>query len=186
MCLPVAALVAISAAATVGGTVMSYMGSQQAASAASASANYQAQVARNNATIQEQNAQAATQAGQTQEQNQRLKTAQNLGQARAAMAANGLDTTSGSPLGVIGDTAKLGELDALTIRSNTARTAYNYRVAGMSDTAQAGLDVATAQNAKAAGAYAGASTLLSGATSLSNSFLGWQQAGIVGSKGLGS
>src|SRR3569832_591090 len=125
MCLPAAALAAVSAVATVGGTVMYYMGQQQQASATAAAANYQAQVSRNNAIIAERNAQAIEQAGQTEEQNQRQKTAQLVGQARASMAANGIDTTSGTSLNVLGDTAKLGELDALTIRSNTARKAYN-------------------------------------------------------------
>ena len=134
MCLPVAALAAVSAVATVGGTVMSYMGQQQQASATAAAANYQAQVSRNNAIIAERNAQAIEQAGQTEEQNQRQKTAQLVGQARASMAANGIDTTSGTSLNVLGDTAKLGELDALTIRSNTARMADNLRVEGLSDT----------------------------------------------------
>ena len=96
------------------------------------------------------------------------------------MAANGIDTTSGTSLNVQGDTAKLGELDALTIRSNTARKAYNMRVEGLSDTNQAGLYDAQASNAKAAGALGGFSSILSGATSLSDKFLGWQKAGILG------
>lgn len=177
MCLP--ALPLIAAAASVAGTAVSFFGQQQQASAQAASYTYQAQVAKNNAAIQENNAQAALQAGQTEEQNQRLKTAQLVGSARAAMAANNLDTTSGTPLGVIGDIAKTGELDALTIRSNAARTAYNYRVAGMSETAQAGLDTASASNSKTAGLIAGTGSLLSGATSLSDKFLNWQTKGLI-------
>jgi len=180
MCLPAAALAAVSAVATVGGTVMSFVGQQQQANATAAAANYQAQVARNNAIVNERNAQAIEQAGQTEEQNQRLKTAQVQGQQRAAMAASGIDTTSGTPLNVLGDTAKLGELDALTIRSNTARKVYNMRVEGLSDTNEATLDVAKASSASAAGQTAGFSTLLSGATSLGDKFLGWQKAGILG------
>lgn len=178
MCLP--ALPLIAAAASVGGTVMSFVGAQQQASGQAAAANYQAQVATNNATIANQNAQAATQAGETEEQNQRQKTAQNIGQQRAVMAANGIDTTSGTSLDVLSDTAKVGELDALTIRSNTARQAYNYQVQGMSDTSQSSLDKATAANDITAGNIAGTSSLLSGATSLSDKFLGWQKAGILG------
>ncbi len=176
MCVP---LVALAAVASVAGTAVSFFGMQQQASSAAASANYQAQVARNNAVIQENNAQAAIQAGQTEEQNQRRKTAQLEGAARAAIGANGVSTTSGTSLDVLGDTAKLGELDALTIRSNAGRTAYNYRVEGMSQTAEAGLDVAKGQAAKTAGAIGGMSTLLSGATSLSDKFLNWQMAGLL-------
>lgn len=178
MCLPALPLIAV--AASIGGTVMSYVGAQQQAGATAAAATYQAQVAQNNATIAERNAEAIEQAGQTEEQNQRQKTAQNVGAARAAMAANGIDTTSGTALNVVGDTAKLGELDALTIRSNTARNAYNMRVSGMSDTNEAAMDTAKASNATAAGNIAGVSSILSGATSLSDKFLGWQKAGILG------
>lgn len=177
MCLP--ALPAIAAIASIGGTAVSFFGAQQQASAQAKAYQYQAQVAQNNAIIQERNAEAATQAGQTEEMNQRQRTAQLEGMARASMSANGISTTSGSALDVLGDTAKLGELDALTIRSNAARTAYNYRVAGMSETAQAGLDTASASNAKSSGAIAGMSTLLSGATSLSDKFLNWQMAGLL-------
>ncbi len=161
------------------GTGASFFGQMQQANATAAAANYQAQVASNNAVIQERNAEAAIQAGQTEEQNQRRKTAQLEGAARAAIASNGISTTSGTSLDVLGDTAKLGELDALTIRSNAGRTAYNYRVEGMSQTAQAGLDVAKGQAAQSAGAIGGMSTLLSGATSLSDKFLNWQMAGLL-------
>lgn len=178
MCLP--ALPLISAVAGVAGTAVSFFGAQQQASSAAAAANYQAQVSRNNAIIQEQNAQAALDAGRTQEQAQRQKTAQLEGAARAAMAANGIDTTSGTALNVLGDTAKLGELDALTIRSNAGRQAYNYRVGAMSETAEAGLYDSRAASAKSAGAITGMSTILSGATSLGDKFLNWQREGIIG------
>jgi hypothetical protein len=159
---------------------------QQQNNAQSSASNYQAQVADNNAKIQEANAQAVIQAGETQQQNQQRKTAQTVGSTRAAMASNGIDTTSGTSLDVVSDEAKLGKLDQLTIRSNAGREAYNYRVAGMSDTAQAGLDRTSAKNsvsagivAKQAGDTRAMSTLLSGATSLSDKFLGWQQGGLL-------
>jgi hypothetical protein len=194
MCLPaVPLLIAATVASTAASTAMSYQASQQAAagarsqaSAVSAADNYQAQVARNNAIINENNAQAAEQAGQTLEQNQRQKTAQIIGSTRNAQAANGLDTTSGTPASVQTDEAKLGELDALTIRSNAGRQAYGYRVEGMSDEAQARLDDASAKNAIVAGNIKadaaniqGVSSILSGATSLSDKFLGWQKQGLL-------
>lgn len=177
MCL--VALPLISSVAGVAGTAMSFFGAQQQASAQAKAYEYQAQVGRNNAIIAERNAEAAIQAGKTEEQNQRRKTAQLEGAARAAMAANGLDTTSGTPLDVLGDTAKLGELDALTIRSNAGRTGYNYRVAGMSETAQSQLDMASASSAKSAGVVSSMGSLLSGATSLSDKFLTWQTQGLL-------
>jgi len=177
MCLP--ALPLISAVAGIAGTAVSFFGAQQQANAQAKAYEYQAAVGRNNAIISERNAQAAIQAGQTEEQNQRRKTAQLEGAARAAIAANGIDTTSGSSLDVLGDTAKLGELDALTIRSNAGRAAYNYRVQGMSETAQSGLDMASASSARSAGTINGMSSLLSGATSLSDKFMTWQTKGLI-------
>ena len=82
------------------------------------------------------------------------------------------DLASGSVLDVVGETAALGELDALTIRSNYARESYEKRVMGMNYGAQsllsnyqaqsinpataAGLSVIT-QAGQFAGATAGAS-----------------------------
>lgn len=177
MCLP--ALPLIGAIVGVAGTAMQVIGGINAANSTQASMNYQAQVNRNNAVIAENNAKAVQDAGQTEEQAQRQKTAQLVGRARATMAANGIDTTSGTSLDILGDTAKLGELDALTIRSNTARKAYGYRVQGMSDMAQADLDVASGKNAVAAGQTNAFGSVLSGATSLSDKFMGWQKQGLL-------
>ncbi len=172
-------LMAVSAAATVASTAFGIIGAQQQASAQAQAANYQAQVARNNAIIQERNAQAAIQAGETEAQNQQRKTAATLGAARAAMAASGLDTTSGTPLDLQSDIVKLGKLDELTIRNNAARTAYGYRIQGMSNTAEADLAGMRAKSAVSAGNIASMSTLLSGATSLSDKFMGWQRQGLL-------
>lgn len=51
-----------------------------------------------------------------------------IGSQRAAYAAQGIDVASGSSVEVQADTAKQGELDALTIRTNAAREAWGYRV----------------------------------------------------------
>jgi hypothetical protein len=62
----VAALPFVALASTVIGTGVSIMGSMQQASAAESSAKYQAQVARNNQIIAEQNASYARQVGQAE------------------------------------------------------------------------------------------------------------------------
>lgn len=177
MCLP--ALPLIGAIVGVAGTAMQVVGGINAANATAASSNYQAQVSRNNAVIAENNAKAVQEAGQSEEQAQRQKTAQLIGAARATMAANGLDTTSGTNLDILGDTAKLGELDALTIRSNTARKVYGYRVQGMSDMAEADMSVAAGKNAQSAGTINAFGSVLSGATSLGDKFMGWQKQGLL-------
>ena len=55
-----------------------------------------------------------------------------------------------SDLGIPGDTAALGELDALQIRDNAAREAWQFRVQGSNDRAQAGLFGLEASNVQSA------------------------------------
>src|SRR5690606_27473851 len=110
------------------GSVISGVGQMQAASAHAKAAEYNAKVQDMNARIAERQARDAIERGQDEEQRKRMEVQRILGQQKAAMAANGVDLTFGSPMDVIVDTAVLGELDALTIRSNAYREAYQYRV----------------------------------------------------------
>jgi hypothetical protein len=65
--------------------------------------------------------------GDIEEQEHRNKVRAMLGAQRASFGANNVDSNSGSPLGLLVDTARIGELDALTIRNNAAREAFGYR-----------------------------------------------------------
>ena len=129
-------------------------------------ANYQAQLARNNQMIAEGYAQRALQQGRVDEQNQRFKSAALLGSQRAALASQGGDVDSGSPLDIQADTARAGEYDAQAIRNNAALKAYGYRVQGANAGAEADLDGYKAANAMAALPYGIGSSLLGGAKSL--------------------
>jgi hypothetical protein len=51
-----------------------------------------------------------------------------VGRQRATQAANNLDVSFGSAVDVQADAATLGELDALTIRTNARREAWGHRV----------------------------------------------------------
>jgi hypothetical protein len=132
-----------------GGTSLALMGAGMGAMAGSTiqtgivsseSANYQAQVARNNQQIAQQNANYATQRGNVMVQQKQQQTAQAEGNIRAAAGASGIDVNSGSSVRLQSDTAKLGTFDALTIRNAAAREAYGYNTQGMSYQAQASLD----------------------------------------------
>jgi hypothetical protein len=155
-----------SLALTAASTVMGAIGKSQEAAAQAGMANYQAQVARNNQQVAEWNAQRALQQGQVDEQNQRLKSAALLGSQRAALAAQGGDVNSGSPLDIQADTARAGEYDAQTIRNNAALKAYGYRVQGANAGAEANLDDYKAASTMSALPYGVGSTLLGGAKSL--------------------
>jgi hypothetical protein len=158
-----------SLALTAASTVMGAIGKSQEAAAQAGMANYQAQVARNNQMVAEWNARRALQQGQVDEQNQRLKSASLLGSQRAALASQGGDVNSGSPLDIQADTARAGEYDAQTIRNNAALKAYGYRVQGANAGAEANLDDFKAGSAMAALPYSVGSSLLGGAKGLLNS-----------------
>ncbi len=126
-------------AASAAGSATSAIGSLTTGNANAQAAQYQAAVARNNQIVADQNAAYAEKSGQSQEAVSRQRTASTIGAQRAQMAANGIDIGSGSALNLQTGTAKIGELDALTIRNNAARAAYGYRVQGSDFGANANL-----------------------------------------------
>ena len=165
------AVAAVSLGMTAASTVLGAIGQGQQAAAQAGMANYQAQVARNNQGVAEGYAQRALQQGQVDEQNQRFKTAAVLGSQRAALASQGGDVNSGSPLDIQADTARAGEYDAQTIRNNAALKAYGYRVQAANTGAEANLDDFKAASATASLPYSIGSSLLGGIKSLSGSSL---------------
>ena len=69
----------------------------------------------------------AEQKGAARVEAARQKTAQQLGTAQARLAAQGSDL-AGSPLDVLGDIAVAGEEDALSLRYQAMRTAWENRI----------------------------------------------------------
>lgn len=149
------------------GAIVSAVGMFAQGSAQAAADKYQAQVAENNKIIAEQNAVYELQAGQTEEQAQRIKTSQVLGQAEAVQSASGIDASRGSAVKVRKSTAVIGELDALNIRDNAARRAYGYRAEGVNFAAQAGLYRMQAKSDMMGGILGGLGSLIGGFSSLS-------------------
>lgn len=137
----------VSAVAAVGGTVMSAAGAANSAASQEAAANYNAQVAQVQATNAQQ--QAAAQSQQVAQ-----NTTRQMGQAAAAYGAGGVDM-QGSPLAVMSDLATQGEL-------SKRLTIYQGTVQAQSDQQQAGVDIATGQNAATAGTTKVAGTILTG------------------------
>jgi hypothetical protein len=165
------------AATAVSGAVGAY-GAIAQGQAAKKQAKYQSAVERNNATIAGWQATDATQRGQIEEQRQRLATARLRGAQRAGMAANGVEIDSGSPLDILMDTAQLGELDALTIRSNAEREAYGFRSQSGNLMAQAGLTQMAGRSAQTAGYIGAGSTLLSSAATAGDRLQTYRRYGI--------
>lgn len=119
-----------------------------------------------NAEVAELQADDAILRGEQEEGVHRLKVKGLIGSQRVAFAAGGVDVNSGNAVDVQADTARFGELDALTIRTNAAREAWGYRV-GASDMRARGQIAQQEGNAKAAG------TILTAAGSYASSKYGF-------------
>ena len=142
--------------------------------------DYQAGVARLNAQIAEQNAKYASDVGELQAGEFGYRAAAQLGQIKAAQASHGLDVRSGSPAQVQQSQQLMSAVDMAAIRSNAAKTAYNYRTEAVQASAQAGLDVMAGRNAALAGDVKAATSIIGGAASVSQEWLQGQKMGLWG------
>jgi hypothetical protein len=145
----------LGTALSVIGTAVGAVGAVSAGNQANAVGEYNATVAENNATAEKQR--AAYEAGITRD---RLR--QVVGAQRAAGASSGLDVQSGTPVAVLGDTAKQGELDVLArlySGESAARASHN----------DATMFRAQGKAQKQAGFINAASSLMTGFSSMASS-----------------
>lgn len=168
----------VALGASAAGAAVSAFGAVEQGQAASSAANYQAQVARNNQVIADQNAQVALQQGQQQNAAKQQQTAQTISDQRAITAASGIDPNRGSSVRIQGDTAALGELDSQTILNNAARTAYGYQTQGMNFADQASLLSAQSSSAAGAGELGAFSSIIGGASSVASKWTTYNQMGV--------
>lgn len=136
-----AAFTALSLALSLAGTATQIFGKKKAADAGSKASIEaglaQQRAAESQAGLDEYNAQVAdlqaTDAvarGAQQEQHFRSSVRSLIGSQTADTAASNIQVGSGSAVDVRADTAFLGELDSLQIRTNAAREAWGYKVQG--------------------------------------------------------
>ena len=166
MCTPMMAMVLQGL-----GAVAQAQGQRHAAEAKANEYRYQAQVDDNNRKVALWKAQDAKDRGAKEEASLRTKVAQLKGRQKSALAASGVEIGDGSALDILGDTAALGELDALTIRSNAEREAYEQKVNASNLAANASMKRMGADNAIIAGRIGARTSLLSGAGSIASK---WQ------------
>lgn len=157
---------ALTAVSAVVGTV----GAIRSANAQADAAKYNASIAQQNQQIAQQNATLAAQAGEQQAAVQEQKTRATIGAITAGQAASGVDINSGSAVDVRSSAAELGELNAITIRSNAAKEAYGYQTNATGFQNQATLDKSSAANASTAGEIGATSTLLGGFGSAASNY----------------
>ena len=162
---------AIGIGSTIAGGLAGAIGSLFGGSAQQQMYDYQAGIAKLNAQIAEQNAVYATQAGEAQAMQAGLAAGQQMGRIKAAQSATGLDVNSGTNKQVQQSQAGITSETLSAIRSNAAKTAYDYRVSAVSDIAQANLDTLAGQNARRAGMISAESSLIGMASSVSSEWL---------------
>lgn len=173
-------LAVIGTVATVASTGFSLMGSMQQAGAQADAAKYQAQVARNNQIIAEQNASYARQVGQTETETSGMKTMAIVGSAVAAQGASGLDPTTGSPVDVVRGTREVGRFDTLNLVRNAELRARGFDIEASNQGASSQLYGAQAKQAGVAGLYSTGSSILGGASNFAEKWMKFQNEGIFG------
>ena len=156
----------LALAAGVIGAGVSAVGAVEGGAATANAANYSAEVARNNATIANQNADYSIAAGQRKAADTSMKNAANIGRIKGAQAASGIDVNSGSAEDVQVGNRETGQLDSETVLNNSELQAYGYRSQSTGFTAQAGLDTMTAEQAPIGADIGAGGSLLSNASSL--------------------
>lgn len=176
-----AALPVIALAVTAIGTGVATYSAVQQSNAASEQASYQEAIAKQNASILDQQAKDAILRGEQAKDANDRKVAAIRARARAAAAGTGVDVNAGSALDNQTDITTLGALDSSVIRQNAQREAYGLR------TQQTGQLASANMSAAAAGSYnpmtAGAGNLLQGAGQFADQWYKYDSAGAF--KGLG-
>jgi hypothetical protein len=184
------ALAGLSIGSSLIGGIMQGEGAKNQYEAQSQMYSYQSQVAKINSQIDLQNADFARQTGEMQAQNFGMQAGQRMGQIKAAQGASNIAVNSGSNAQVQKSQQTVTTLDLDQIRSNAAKTAYDYDVQSTQDLNQAGLYGFASSNAAAAAPTAMAASLVSTAGSVSSKWLQGTQSGaipaIMGASGGGS
>jgi hypothetical protein len=124
-------LIGLSAASTavqVVGQVKAGNAAKKAGEAQRESAESQAQLADYNASVADLQEADAISRGRQEANEYRALVRNMVGSQRAGFAAGNIDVSYGTAVDVQTDARFLGELDALTIRTNAAREAWGYQV----------------------------------------------------------
>lgn len=177
------AMGSIGLGATLAGGITSAIGAEKSASAQQQAYNYQAGVAQLNSQIDLQNADYSRKQGENQATQYGLKASQQFASIKANQAASGLDVNAGSNADVQASQRTITSMDLSRIRSNAAKTAYDFDVKSTMDLNQSTLDIMAGQNAKIAGDISAASSILGSVGSVSSKWAQGNTQGLWGGSG---
>lgn len=148
-------------------------GSMQQSRAMEQQAEYEEAVQRNNNIMAERAAQDAERRGRREETLRRMQISQDVGTQKSALAGSGFDVNTGSALTKQSDIRAMGDVEALTIRSNKQREINEIRRGNYAERANSAGRVSSLKN-KAK------STLISGAASVASGAFGMYNQGMFG------
>lgn len=163
-------ITALTLAATGLSTGIGVVGSIRQARAQSEQMEYQADVARQNQQLAEQQAGAERRQGYENMITQRQETARLIGRQRAAAGASGAVVDVGSNLDLQADTAAQGEIDAINVYNQALDRAYNYDVQAVNYGNQAAAYDASASSAKKAGYINALGTAIGGIATMGSTW----------------
>lgn len=120
---------AVSAVVAVGvGATVSAAGAYMQSKAQKDALGYQEKEAQMNAQLQGQMAEDAIARGNRDAQDHMQKAAMMKSSQKAAIAANGIDVSQGSPASILDDTDYMAKVDVGRIKGNAQREAWGYKV----------------------------------------------------------
>jgi hypothetical protein len=157
-----AAAVGTMTAVSLVGTGMSAYGAYQNSKASQGMANYNAQVAENNAKTAEIQAQDALRRGDAEADTVRRNADMLKGSQRASMAAKGLDLAEGTAAELQDQTDFFSLTDQATARDNAKKEAWSIRVGGSNYRSEAAMQRATGKSFSPG--FAAAGSLIGGAS----------------------
>ena len=162
------------------GTVMGAIGSYQQAQAQAAAYRAQAAALEQNARLIDAQRSQAQDVKADEMQRLRANASKTAATQKAAMAANGLDTGSGSNLDILNDTTYLSEIDAAMLRYKYDINDWQMRVQKTDTLNQASMARSVASNASKAGTIGAMTSLFSGVGQVAGNWYKWQD--VAGSK----
>lgn len=166
MCEPMTvASIAVTAVSTAVGMYAQNQAQRTQAQSARAAAEYNAQVAANEAATQQQLARNEIQKGIADRERQQRQAARAMGEMRANMGASGFEMDSGSNESLLAESAQEHQYDSQVIMSNANQAAWQHLVAANSAGNQQGFaqwQGSQADSGRGANGLAMAGTLLGG------------------------
>ena len=160
------------------GSVAQASGAMGAAKAQSMTNRFMSEQALFNAEVAKKNADYSRKQGEAEAMSYGLGASARMGQIKVAQAASGFDINTGSPVLIRQSQQLVSNIDMDRIRSNAAKTAYNYNVEAVQYENQAKLYKMASENASAAGKIGAASAIIGGIGSVASQ---WFQAMKFGS-----